>query len=161
MNPAFHLFQQRITNPAALKLFMLQSLPAAFFAGLRIKSLDQNQSVVTVRYKWFNKNPFRSMYFAVQSMAAEMSTGLLASGHIYKRDPAVSMLVTGIEAKFVKKVTGLAIFTCADGAAIDNAISEAVATGESRTIACRSTGTNIDGDTVSEFIVTWSFKVKR
>ena len=101
------------------------------------------------------------MYFAVQAMAAEMSTGLLASGNIYKREPRLSMLVTGIEAKFVKKVTGLAVFSCTDGTAIDQAIGEAIATGESRTIACRSTGTNSEGETVSEFVVTWSFKVKR
>jgi hypothetical protein len=161
MNPAFNKFQQQITNPVAFRLFMLKSLPAAFFAGLRVRTLDPTQSVITVRYKWFNKNPFRSMYFAVQSMAAEMSTGLLASGHIYRRNPPISMLVVGIEAKFVKKVTGLAFFTCADGAAIDSAINETIASGESRTVACRSIGTNIDGETVSEFLVTWSFKVKK
>lgn len=140
---------------------MLTRLPAAFFAGLRVKALDGGSAVVTVRYKWFTQNPFRSMYFAVQSMAAEMSTGLLASGHIYQRNPAVSMLVVGLEAKFFKKATDLISFTCNDGETILRLVEEAIATGEPRTARCRSEGTNIAGEVVSEFFITWSFKVKK
>ena len=139
---------------------MLQRLPAAFFAGLRVRVFEEENAVITVRYKWFTQNPFRSMYFAVQSMAAEMSTGLLASGHIHKRNPAVSMLVVGLEAKFLKKATDLVSFTCKDGEAISNMVEEAIATGEPRTIKCRSEGTNIAGEIVSEFFITWSFKVR-
>lgn len=139
---------------------MLSRLPAAFFAGLRVKELSGHKAVVSVRYKWFTQNPFRSMYFAVQSMAAEMSTGLLASGHIYKRNPAISMLVAGIEAKFFKKATDVVSFTCNDGEAILQQIEEAVVTGEPRTIKCRSEGTDIAGDVVSEFFITWSFKAR-
>ena len=36
-------------------------------------------------------------------MAAEMSTGILCMGNIYKRNPAVSMLVLNKEAYFIKK----------------------------------------------------------
>ncbi len=140
---------------------MLQRLPSAFFAGLRIRSFTDKQAVVTVKYSWFNQNPFRSMYFAVQSMAAEMSTGLLASGYVYQRNPAVSMLVVGLEAKFLKKATDTVSFTCEDGEAIDKLIEESMATGEGRTITCRSTGTNLAGEPVSEFLITWSFKAKK
>ncbi len=140
---------------------MLQSLPSAFFAGLRITTLDAHHTVVSVKYKWFNKNPFRSMYFAIQSMAAEMSTGLLGFGQIYKRNPAVSMLVVGLEAKFIKKVTGRVDFTCLDGEAINHAIEKVITTGEGNTIICKSTGTNEAGETVAEFLITWSFKAKR
>ena len=31
----------------------------------------------TVKHRWINQNPFNSMYFAVQAMAAELSTGAL------------------------------------------------------------------------------------
>ncbi|NCI51450.1 DUF4442 domain-containing protein [Sediminibacterium roseum] len=157
MNPEF---QKQILNPIKFRLFMLSRLPAAFFAGLRVKELSGHKAVVSVRYKWFTQNPFRSMYFAVQSMAAEMSTGLLASGHIYKRNPAISMLVVGIEAKFFKKATDVVSFTCNDGEAILQQIEEAVVTGEPRTIKCRSEGTDIAGDVVSEFFITWSFKAR-
>ncbi|MES2005827.1 MAG: thioesterase [Bacteroidota bacterium] len=160
MNQGFEAFRKQIIHPVKFRLFMLQRLPAAFFAGLRIHRFDETQAVVTVKYKWFNQNPFRSMYFAVQSMAAEMSTGLLASAHVYQRKPAVSMLVVGLEAKFSKRVTDKVYFTCADGDAINKTIENAIATGEGKSIACRSIGTNAAGEIMSEFLITWSFKSK-
>jgi hypothetical protein len=161
MNPKFHLFSKQITNPVKFRFFMLQRLPAALFAGLRIKSFTQENAVVTVRYKWFNQNPFRSMYFAIQSMAAEMSTGLLASGQVYQRNPAVSMLVVGLEAQFVKKAIDTISFTCADGQALADAVETAIRTGESVVFKAHSTGRNEAGEVVSEFWIMWSFKVRR
>lgn len=101
------------------------------------------------------------MYFAVQSMAAEMSTGLLASGHVYRREPAVSMLVVGLEAKFYKRVTDIAYFTCEDGDAINTVIESSVTDGAGKTIRCHAVGTNTAGEIVSEFWITWSFKAKQ
>lgn len=160
MNPGFREFRQQITNPLKFRIFMLKRLPSALFAGLRIKALDDQHAVVAVSYKWFNQNPFRSMYFAVQSMAAEMSTGLLASGQVYKSNPPVSMLVVGLEAKFVKKAVDTISFTCTDGDAIGDAIESSIASGEGKTITCYSAGTNLAGELVSEFWITWSFKAK-
>jgi hypothetical protein len=160
MNPGFAPFKKQITNPLKFRLFMFQRLPSALFAGLRIKAFDEHHAVISVRYKWFNQNPFRSMYFAVQSMAAEMSTGLLASAQVYRRNPTVSMLVVGLEAKFLKKATDIVFFSCEDGDAIDSVIQESIATGEGKTITCRSIGRNMAGEVVSEFLITWSFKAK-
>ena len=160
MNPGFNQFRQQITNPFKFRFFMLQRLPSALFAGLRIKTFDEQQAVVSVKYKWFNQNPFRSMYFAIQSMAAEMSTGLLASGQVYKRNPAVSMLVVGLEAKFVKKAVDTVFFTCKDGDIIDQAIETSIASSEGVSVTCKSIGTNEAGEVVSEFLITWSFKAK-
>ena len=160
MNPEFQQFQKQITNPVLFRLFMLQKLPSALFAGLRIKEFDTQHAVVAVKYKWFNQNPFRSMYFAIQSMAAEMSTGLLASAQVYKRNPAVSMLVVALEAKFVKKAVDNISFTCADGKMIEEAIERSGVTGESTIVRTQSTGRNTNGEIVSEFWITWSFKTK-
>lgn len=160
MNPGFSAFRKQITHPLRFRLFMLRSLPAAFFAGLRIISLDEHQAVIAAKYKWFNQNPFRSMYFAIQSMAAEMSTGLLGFGQAYQRKPAVSMLVVGLEATFIKKITGTVLFTCSDGESVSRAIENAINTGEGVIVKCRSAGTNEAGETVAEFFITWSFKVK-
>ena len=70
-----------------------------------------------------------------------------------------------IEAKarqvvFVKKATGIILFTCEDGLAIQTAIKEAIATGEGKTIICKSMGKNEAGESVAEFNFTWSFKAK-
>lgn len=160
MNPQFPTFQKIILHPVKFGFFLLQKLPAAWVAGLRMKKFEVDEAIVSVRFKWLNQNPFKSMYFAVQSMAAEMSTGMLAFGQIYKRNPSVSMLVVGMEAKFHKKAIGTINFTCNEGILIADTIEKALSSGEGQTIQCYSVGKNNAGETVSEFWFTWSFKCK-
>ena len=139
---------------------MFSKLPAAFFAGLKIETLDEMHAAVSVNQKWFNKNPFGSIYFAVLTMAAEMSTGLLSMGNTFKRKPAISLLVINTQANFLKKATGKIVFTCNDGRAIAATVEEAIKSGEGRAIACSSVGTNAAGEKVAEIICTWSFKAR-
>ena len=93
-------------------------------------------------------------------MAAEMSTGLLAMAHIYEQQPAVSMLVIKTEAIYSKKATGVTTFTCEDGLMLQQTINEATASGKGTSFAARSVGIDKDGQTVAEFTITWSFRVK-
>lgn len=144
----------------AFSLFTLQRLPLAWITGLRVTSLQASQAAVSVRYRYWNKNPFRSIYFAVLAMAAELSTGLLAFMYVYQRQPKVSMLVTYMESHFTKKAVGKVTFTCHQGEAIAAAIEQAVATGEGQEVKCLSTGVNAAGEEVARFVVQWSFKVK-
>ena len=153
-------FLQLIKHPFKFKLYMLSKLPSAFFCGVRVVGADENKCAVKVPYKWFSQNPFKSTYFACLSMAAEMSTGLLGLMHVHKREPAVSMLVVKIEGNFIKKATGITIFTCEDGLAIRNTIEDAVISNEGKIITTKSYGRNEAGEIVADFAVTWSFKVK-
>lgn len=149
-----------LKHPLKFRMFLLSNLPNAFFAGLRIKDLDETVCRVTVPYKWFTKNPFRSTYFACLSMAAEMSTGTLCLVHLYKRNPPVSMLVVKVEAEYFKKATGKTVFTCEEGRMIKETIEQAIEKGEPRTFKARSIGKNAEGLIVADFFITWSFKVK-
>ena len=153
-------FSRIVTHPIKFRLYLFTRLPSAAFAGLRVTHLDEGNCSVTVPYKWFTRNPFRSTYFACLAMAAEMSTGALAMLHVFGRKPPISMLVTNLEAAYFKKATGLTTFTCTDGPLIRTTIAEAIGTGEGRTIRVRSAGANANGDLVAEFYITWSFKVK-
>jgi hypothetical protein len=153
-------FLATIRNPVKFRLYLLQKLPAAYFSGLRIKAATPESCAVTIPFAWFTRNPFRSTYFACLSMAAEMSTGILAMAHLYGLQPKVSMLVVSIDGQFVKKATGITTFVCEEGRAIREAIEAAISTGEPRTITVLSSGTNAQGETVAYFRITWSFKSK-
>jgi hypothetical protein len=161
MNSNTKAFIGLMKNPLKFRTFLLMKLPSAFFAGVRVRDIDEKHCVVTVPYKWFSQNPFRSTYFACLSMAAEMSTGALAMAHLYKRNPAVSMLVVKVESEYFKKATGRTTFICEDGEAMLSAIEESTATGEGRILRARSVGKNADGEIVAEFYITWSFKGKK
>ena len=160
MESNFQLFARQMTSPFKFRMFLLSKLPSAYFSGVRVKGLDENKCEVTVPFKWFSQNPFRSTYFACLSMAAEMSTGALALGHLYKRKPPVSMLVVKTEGEYFKKAVNKTTFVCEDGLQIKRMIDEAVETGEARTIRAKTIGKNEAGDLVAEFYITWSFKAK-
>jgi Domain of unknown function (DUF4442) len=161
MNSNAASFIRLMKHPVKFRMFLLLKLPSAFFCGVRVRDMDEKHCSVTVPYKWFSQNPFRSTYFACLSMAAEMSTGTLALAHVYKRKPAVSMLVIKVESEYFKKATGRTRFVCVDGEAMLNVIEESIATGEGKIFRAKSTGKNADGEIVAEFNITWSFKAKQ
>mgnify|MGYP001246852350 FL=1 len=154
-------FLKLINSPVKFRLFLLSKLPSAFFCGVRVRYADEKKCVVTVPYKWLSQNPFKSTYFACLGMAAEMSTGVLAMAHIYKRRPAVSMLVLKVEGSFLKKAVGRTTFTCEEGLILEQAIEDAISGDEGKTITARSYGRNAEGEVVAEFSITWGFKVKK
>jgi hypothetical protein len=160
MTPNFAAFRALIMHPVKFWLYMLVKLPMGFLAGLKLTELEPTKAVVQVKHKWLTQNPFGSMYFAVLSMAAEFSTGILCLANIYKSDPAISMLVVKMESHFYKKAVGVITFTCSDGDAIIDIVKTAKETGEGITIVSKSTGVNQNGEVVAEFFITWSLKAK-
>lgn len=161
MNSSTDTFIRLMKNPIKHRIFLVWRLPSAFFAGVRVRELEAGRCKVSVPYMWFSQNPFHSTYFACLGMAAEMSTGTLALMHVYRRQPAVSMLVVGMEARFHKKAVGRTSFLCGDGYLIEEAINRAVISGGAETIIAKSIGTNEAGEMVAEFQINWSFKVKK
>lgn len=149
----------RIT-PKKVNVFMLLKLPLAYLGGVRVKTVSEEQATVKITHKWMNQNPFKSMFWAAQGMAAEMSTGVLVMKAIEKSKEKVSMLVTHQEANFFKKATGTIIFTCAGGKEISEAINRSKETKEGQVIVLTSEGKNEDGVVVSIFSFEWSLKVK-
>lgn len=149
-----------MVTPRKLNTFTMFKLPSAYFCGVRTHYIDAIKCVVKVKYRWINQNPFNSMFWAVQGMAAEFSTGALMMTKIKESGKKVSMLVTSNSATFSKKATGRITFTCNNGNLIDEALSKAIETGEGQTISMKSVGVNEEGIEVSTFIFEWSIKVK-
>ena len=153
--------RKALLNRFKIKLFFLQRMPMGFLAGMRVLKFDDNDCEVSVPYNTITKNPFKSVYFAVQAMAAELSTGVVAMDAITRSPKKVSMLVFDMNAKFVKKARSKIVFTCSQVQDINDAVQKSVATGEGVTINVKSVGLDSDGDIVSEFNFTWTFKVKK
>ena len=149
----------KITANKLNKVLMFK-LPSAFLCGVRLRKISETSSFVTVTHKWINQNPFKSMYFAVQSMAAELSTGALVIAKIQESGEKISMLVTNHQGSFIKKATGKITFTCEDGNLIDEALKRTIETGEGQTIVMHSVGKNENEETVSSYQFEWSIKLK-
>lgn len=147
-------------SPRKINLFLLFKLPAAYFTGVRVAAISGTACTTRVRYRWINQNPFKSMFWAVQGMAAELSTGALVMGKIKMSGRKISMLVISNKASFHKKAKGKITFTCNDGAALDEVIREAIATGQGQTVWMKAEGKNSTGELVSIFEFEWTLKLK-
>jgi hypothetical protein len=139
---------------------MFNKLPVAFISGIRVNYLSEDKAIVHLPFKFITKNPFQSIYFASQAMAAELSTGILALLHTYEQKPVVSMLVFNMKADFTRKAKSNIIFECTEGLKIKNAIDESINSGEGVVVQVKSTGKNKFGEVVSEFYFSWTFKPK-
>ena len=134
--------------------------------GVRVRSLTTDRSDVTVPYGWRSQNPFRSIYFAAQAAAAEMSTGVLAMLALQGKGE-ISMLVANLEAEFTKKANKKTTFTCTEGHLFFEAVERTLLTGEGQTVTVTSIGTQPNDQAggepiiVSKFRITWTFKAKK
>ena len=147
-------------NAGTFSKFLWAKLPIAKIAGLKLNHYDEEKAQIAVKLGWLNQNPFKSMFWAVQGMAAELSTGVLSISKIQKSGHKISMLVVGLEANFTKKAVGKILFTCDQGKELDAILQKAIETGEGQTLKMRSIGIDEQGNQVSEFVFNWSFKVK-
>ena len=148
-----------MTN-SKFRLFLLFKIPIAFLAGLKLNILNEENAQIIVKFGFFNQNPFKSMFWAVQGMAAELSTGILCLDVIGKSQKQVSMLVIEQSGKFTKKAIGKIIFTCNQGKEIQAIIQQAIDTNQPKVLELHSTGIDEKGDIVAKFSFLWSFKVK-
>lgn len=151
-------YRTLFTNPLGIRALLWSRLPLAAFAGLRVLRLDESGAEVRLPSGWKTQNPFGSTYFAAQAMAAELSTGAPALWFIEQTGEQISSLVTGISARFTRKAVSEARFVFSDGAAMRQAIAEAVRSGEPVVFTAKSIGTQRDGTQVAEFTVEWSFR---
>jgi acyl-coenzyme A thioesterase PaaI-like protein len=148
-------------TPPNLNIFMLFKLPSAFFTGVRLRKITDEIAVVKVTHRWLNQNPFNSLYYGVQAMAAELSTGALVMKKIQESGQVVSMLVTKQTATFTKKGRGRMAFVCEDGTLIDEKLKKTLETGEGQVIVLKSVAKDAQGDVVSTFEFEWSIKLKQ
>jgi acyl-coenzyme A thioesterase PaaI-like protein len=153
--------QKSFTSPFKFRLAMFSQLPLGFWIGMRVRELNENSCVVTVPYKRLNKNPFRSTFWAVLGMAAEMSSGAILTMFTFKQKPSISLLVGNQTGKFIKKAVGVTTFVCENGLEIKAAVAKAAETGEAVEVFCPVKGYNSAQELICEFTFTWSLKARK
>ena len=153
-------FRKKILNKFNFFVFSLTKLPSLVWWGVRLQKLDDQNCEVTMPFSWRTQNPFKSIYFAAQAGAAELSTGLLSMQALSGRGKW-SMYVIGFEAEYGVTAKTKVTFTCEDGKLLGALLDKIEASGEPDKIVMVSTGVNTEGKMVSKFKITWSFKKKQ
>lgn len=147
-------------NQEQFKAIVTSQIPIAWIAGVRLESFEKHKVQTYVELDLLNQNPFKSMFWAVQGMAAEFSGGMMLLAKVQATGQNISTLVVGLETIFTKKAVGKIVFTCDQGELIDEKIKEAIDTKEGVTFQVISIGIDQNGDQVAKFKFTWSIKVK-
>ena len=156
--PKAQKLQRQVSNRFTLGLYMLANLPAGLFSGMRVEHVDEHRCVTSVPFRWRNQNPFKSTYFAILSMAAELSSGAPAMIAVRGAPASVALIIVGMEAEFIKRANTKITFTCEEVSKINAAIEETLQTGESTTTTVTTEGKDTNGVIVARFHFTWSFR---
>ena len=157
-------FCKKWKNPFLFSLYFLFNVPMGWFSGMKITEISEKKCITFLPFQWYyrwqNKNPYKSMYFAVQSMGAELSTASLATLATKGYSESIALIVTEMSSKYFKKATGNLTFKCDEGEKIFKAVDKAVKTKKGVETKVKTVGKMNDGTVVSKFYFTWSFKVR-
>lgn len=157
---SIEFIRKNFSNKFKFRMLLKKILPMGYLSKMYVTELTEERCAVSVPYTRRNKNPFKSTFWAVQGMAAEMSSGALLTLYTHKQSRSIAMLVMNMEGQFVKKATEVTTFVCEDGLKVRKAIEDTIATGEPQLIECKMTGKNPAGEDISHFSFTWSVKVR-
>ena len=161
LNPQQQKLKKQVSSALKFRLYLLFNLPMGWLAGMKIIDLTENHCITSVPFKWINKNPFKSVYFAVQSMAAELSTATACMVAVQGHQPSIALIIVDMKGKFYKKATGKVFFTCLHQGQTYDTVAKASASNKAQTLSLKTLGKMSDGTLVSEFTFTWSFKQRQ
>ena len=139
---------------------MLFKLPAAWLMGVKVSMITNSNCICTLKYRWINQNPFKSIFWAAQGMAAEFATGVLLMREIELSNKNISMLLVDVEGKFTKKAIGKISFKCDKGLMIKEKVSSLNSQKTKSTMWIDSIGIDETGEEVSKFKFNWSILLK-
>ena len=151
---------KKLNSSFYLWLFSILKLPLVLLTRIKIKKIDYSSCKTKVNYNYINKNPFKSTYFAVQSMAAELSTGALALLAVDGLKSDINFILVGIRANFLKKSKDNTFFICNEGKKLHDIVKKARETKKQQEVTISTIGYNESDEIVSKFEFTWSFKLK-
>ena len=148
-------------TPWGINFFNFFNLPSVWWTGVRVKHIDANNCEVKVTYRWVNQNPFKSLFWAVQGMAAELTTGVLLMQAIAESKRNISLLVLNNNATFSKKGRGKITFKCNQGELIREVIKKTIETKKPQTIWLNAKGVDQANDEISSFSFEWTLLLKK
>jgi acyl-coenzyme A thioesterase PaaI-like protein len=146
-----------------IRSFGLSKVPLIFYCRPSVIKLTEEKTIIKIPFKRKNKNHLKSMYFGALAVGADVAGGVLAMGLIRKSRRNISLVFKDFKADFLKRPEGDTYFTCNDGKAIENLITETIKTGERVNMPLKITATvpGISGnEPVAEFVLTLSLKDK-
>ena len=147
---------KKLSNPWKFRLWMGKSLPMGLLSGMYIQTLDEQACVVVLKERWWIRNPFGSVFWAVMGMAAELSSGALVFANAKGRN--VKFILVGVEGEFFKKVKGKSYYFCETGSDVLRSIEQIVNPNDTSVVILPVTARDEAGQLLAEFRFRWQLK---
>ena len=135
-------------------------MPLLALSRSRIRALDLTYAESQLPFALTNRNPFGSMYFAAQLMAAEMSVGALMLLHNENHSQNFSPIVKHIDVLFQRGAYEPITFRCEEGVRVARLLERALRTGERVEDVFTVTGTTKKEGEMFKAHFTWSVRHK-
>jgi Domain of unknown function (DUF4442) len=135
---------------------MVTKLPLGLLTGMYIKSLDEQECLVVLQERWWIRNPFGSVFWAVMGMAAELSTGALVFA--YAHGTGMKFILVGMEAEFFKKVKGKSYYFCQTGSEVLRGFEQIMNTNDTNVVILPVTARDEAGQLLAEFKFRWQLR---
>jgi hypothetical protein len=139
--------------------FLLKKLPLAWIAGIKRVRFSENSCSCQLKSCWISNNPWKSMYFAAEAMAAELCSGLLVLKFLEEASVPASTLIISMSAEFHKKAVGVIDFKAALSPDQISQLTQ-LKPEESTSFQVTSVATNSVNEVVATFNFEWSVKRK-
>jgi Domain of unknown function (DUF4442) len=147
---------KNFTTPWKLRLWMVRNLPMGMLSGMYIQKLDQEECVVVLKDRWWIRNPYGSVFWAVMGMAAELSTGALV--YAISHGSGVRFILVGMEGQFFKKVKGKSYYFCQTGSEVQRSLEQLSSPNETSDIILPVTARDEAGQLLAEFKFRWQLR---
>ena len=152
-----HHLARNLKNPGKLRLWMMRQLPMGMLSGMVIEELEEDHCRVLLKDRFWIHNPFGSVFWAVMSMAAELSTGALL--YAWLSGSKIKFILVSMEGKFLKKLRGKSFYFCPSGQEVLRIAESLEKPGDNQIVVMPVSASDKDGQIVATFQFTWSLKI--
>ena len=152
-----------IRQKVMLKVWSLLNVPLIHWVRPKIIEMNEDRTVFEIPLNWRTKNHLGSMYFGALAIGADATCGFLAISQLEKSGRPYSLVFKDLQANFLKRAEGDAIFTCNEGEKVGRLVQRALDSlqREEEKLKVVITCPDCLGETpVAEFTMTLSIKIR-
>src|ERR1044072_6057921 len=113
-----------------VRLWALKNVFLLWLASPTVVGLNERRWVVRIPLNWKTKNHLGSMYFGALCIGADVAGGLIAFHFMQQQQVRLSFVFKDVKGSLLKRPEDDVVFTCEDGASIQETFERAIATGE-------------------------------
>lgn len=147
-----------------MRLLGLFKIPVIFYVGAQVFEVNEKRCVISIPLNRRTRNHYRSMYFGVLAVGADLGCGYLAQYiNETQAQGKIALLFKDFKADFLKRPEGDVHFVCDEGEKIQAAIGEAISTKTRQNLPVRVYAVvpkQSPTEPIAEFRLTLSLKVR-